>query len=142
MTPSSTPERVVAGAAIVSNGRVLAARRSGPASLAGRWEFPGGKAEHGETLAQACVREIREELGCEIRIVGELAATVPVSQGYVLRVAVARLVGGEPLPLEHDAIRWLSADELGEVDWLPADLPFLPEVRALLHQPAVPGSDL
>jgi 8-oxo-dGTP diphosphatase len=142
MTPSFTPERVVAGAAIVSNGRVLAARRSEPASLAGRWEFPGGKAEHGETLAQACVREIREELGCEIRIVGELAATVPVSQGYVLRVAVARLVGGEPLPLEHDAIRWLSADELGEVDWLPADLPFLPEVRALLHQPAVPGSDL
>jgi 8-oxo-dGTP diphosphatase len=142
MTPSSTPERVVAGAAIVSNGRVLAARRSEPASLAGRWEFPGGKAEHGETLAQACVREIREELDCEIRIVGELAATVPVSQGYVLRVAVARLVGGEPLPLEHDAIRWLSADELGEVDWLPADLPFLPEVRGLLHQPAVPGSDL
>jgi 8-oxo-dGTP diphosphatase len=126
----------------VSNGRVLAARRSEPASLAGRWEFPGGKAEHGETLAQACVREIREELDCEIRIVGELAATVPVSQGYVLRVAVARLVGGEPLPLEHDAIRWLSADELGEVDWLPADLPFLREVRALLHQPAVPGSDL
>ena len=135
MTPPTTPARVVVGAAIVSNGRVLAARRSEPASLAGRWEFPGGKVEPGETLAQACVREVSEELGCEIRIVAELAAAVPVSQGYVLRVAVARLTGGEPLPLEHDALRWLSADELDEVCWLAADLPFLPEMRALLHRP-------
>lgn len=141
MTPYPTPERVVAGAAIVSNGRVLAARRSEPASLAGRWEFPGGKVERGETLAQACVREVREELGCEVRIVGELATAVPASRGYVLRLAVARLVGGEPLPLEHDAIRWLPADELDEVDWLPADLPFLPEVRMLLQQPGIAGPD-
>jgi 8-oxo-dGTP diphosphatase len=128
-------DRVVVGAAIVSDGRVLAARRSDPAQLAGGWEFPGGKVEVGETLAAACEREVREELGCAVQVLDELATCVPVSQGYVLRVLVAELVGGEPLPLEHDAIRWLRADELDEVAWLEADLPFLPGVLDRLLTP-------
>lgn len=128
MTTFSARDRVVVGAAIVSDGRVLAARRSEPPRLAGGWEFPGGKVEAGETLAAACLREIREELGCEVAVVEELAGTVPVLQGYVLRLLVVELVGGEPVPLEHDALRWLAADELHEVQWLDAELPFLSDV--------------
>lgn len=140
MTTLSAADRVVVGAAIVSHGRVLAARRREPLRLAGGWEFPGGKVEAGETLAAACVREIREELGCEVAVVEELAATVPLMQGYVLRLLVVELVSGEPVPLEHDAVRWLVADELHEVPWLDADLPFLPDVLDRLVAPRIGGA--
>ena len=56
---------VVVAAAIVRDGRVLAARRTQPANVAGRWELPGGKVDPGETPEQALVRELREELGIE-----------------------------------------------------------------------------
>jgi len=118
---------VVVGAAIVRAGRVLAARRSAPAAVAGRWEFPGGKVEPGESETDALVRECREELGVEIRV-GELLGTV-AQDSFVLRVYRAALLAGEPLPLQdHDELRWLAADEAPAVAWLPADLPLLPAV--------------
>lgn len=120
------------GAAIVSHGRVLAARRTSPADLAGGWEFPGGKVDVGETPQQACVREVREELGCEVRVVGELAGRATVTAGWGLHVLVAELVDAEPVPHEHDAIRWLDPEELVAWPWLRADTPFLPELRELL----------
>ena len=120
------------GAAIIRDGRVLAARRTAPASAAGRWEFPGGKVEPGESHADSLVREIDEELGVEITVDGWLAGEQPVGEAYLLRVALATLVRGEPTPTEHDRVRWLGADELDEVDWLVADRPFLTELSALL----------
>jgi 8-oxo-dGTP diphosphatase len=112
--------------------RVLAARRTAPVEAAGGWEFPGGKCEPGEPLATAALREVREELACEIRVTGRLEGTVPVKQGYDLEVVLAELVAGEPVPLEHDALRWLRADELGSLRWLPSDIPFLPELRTAM----------
>jgi 8-oxo-dGTP diphosphatase len=56
-----------------------------------------------------------------------------VKPGYTLRVAVAALSHGEPVPHEHDAVRWLGPDQLGLVDWLEPDLPFLPALRELLE---------
>ena len=97
--------QVVVGAAIVRDGRVLAARRTAPASAAGRWEFPGGKVEPGESDADSLVREIDEELGVEITVDGWLAGEQPVGEAYLLRVALATLVGGEPTPTEHDRVR-------------------------------------
>ena len=120
------------GAAIVRDGRVLAARRTAPASAAGRWEFPGGKVEPGESDAAALVREIDEELGVEIAVDGWLSGEQPVGEAYLLRVALATLVSGEPTPTEHDRVRWLGADELDEVAWLAADRPFLSELSVLL----------
>ena len=120
------------GAAIIRDGRVLAARRTAPASAAGRWEFPGGKVEAGESDAASLVREIDEELGVEIAVDGWLAGEQPVGEVYLLRVALATLVRGEPTPTEHDRVRWLGADDLDEVDWLEADRPFLTELSALL----------
>jgi 8-oxo-dGTP diphosphatase len=122
----------VVGAAILDAGRVLAARRTTPATAAGRWEFPGGKVEPGETPEEALVREVSEELGCTIVVDGWLAGRVPIGTAYVLTVAVVRLTAGRPVPHEHDRVRWLDAGELDDVDWLEPDRPFLPELREMM----------
>jgi 8-oxo-dGTP diphosphatase len=126
--------RVVVGAAIVRDGRVLAARRTAPASAAGRWEFPGGKVDDGESDAGALVREVDEELGVRITVRGWLEGEQPIGEHYVLRVAVGSLDAGEPAPTEHDAVRWLAAGELDDVEWLEADRPFLTELSDLLSR--------
>lgn len=120
---------IVVGVALTRSGRVLAARRSD----LGAWEFPGGKVEPGETPEHAAVREIAEELGCQVRITGWLEETAEIRDGLLLRIATAELVAGEPIPRagEHDAIRWLTAEQLGEVDWLEADRPFVAELLGL-----------
>src|SRR5262245_11829781 len=117
--------QVVVGAAIVRGGRVLAARRTTPPSAAGRWEFPGGKVEPGETDAESLVRELLEELGIRVKVDRWLAGEAPIGEKYVLRVAIARTEEGEPTPTEHDRVRWLAAAELDDVDWLDSDRPFL-----------------
>jgi len=124
--------QVVVGAAIVRDGRVLAARRTTPASAAGRWEFPGGKVEPGESDAASLVREVEEELGVTVTVDRWLVGSAPIGTGHLLRVAVVRLEAGEPEPSEHDAVRWLAADELEDVDWLEPDRPFLTELSHLL----------
>ncbi len=126
------PPRSVVGAAILRDGRVLAARRTSPAAAAGRWEFPGGKVEPGETPEAALVREVVEELGCRVEVTGWMAGEVPIGTSHFLAVALARLVDGEPDPVEHDLVRWLAAEELGDVDWLEADRPFLAELGQTL----------
>jgi 8-oxo-dGTP diphosphatase len=130
--PPRPPSVLVVGAAVVRHGQVLAARRTYPPQARGRWELPGGKVEAGEDPAAALVREVREELGCEVRVTGRLAGTQPIGDGYALTVLPAELVSGEPAPHEHDALRWLGPDELDEVPWLPADVPFLTELREVL----------
>jgi mutator protein MutT len=126
--------RVVVATAIVVDGRLLAARRTEPPGLAGGWELPGGKVEPGESLEQACVREILEELGVVVEPLRRLEGEQQLGDGMTLSVLVARLVAGEPepVPYEHDALRWLAPEELDEVAWLPADLPLLPLLRELL----------
>jgi 8-oxo-dGTP diphosphatase len=123
--------RIVVGAAIVRAGRVLAARRTAPPETAGRWEFPGGKVDPGETEEQALVRELREELGVDVRVESWLEGEQPVGP-YLLRVAVVSLLAGEPTPHEHDRVRWLGAHELDDVDWLEGDRPFLSGLSAVL----------
>ena len=128
----------VVGVALVREGRVLAARRSGPPALAGLWEFPGGKVEPGEDPRTTAVREIAEELRCTVEVTGWVEAEVDARPGasseIVLSVAAARLVHGDPVPTEHDAVRWLRADQLDEVSWAAADLPFLDPIRQLLDE--------
>jgi 8-oxo-dGTP diphosphatase len=126
------PPQVVVGAAIVRDGRLLAARRTAPSSAAGRWEFPGGKVEPGETETASLVREVGEELGVRIRVERWLAGSEQIGERYVLRVALAVLEEGDPVPTEHDELRWLGADELEAVDWLDGDRPFLTELSHLL----------
>lgn len=124
----------VAAAAIVAHGRVLAARRTHPADVAGGWELPGGKLDPGESAEQAVRREVGEELGCVVDYERPLHGRSPIKSGYELTAHVVRLRAGEPVPHEHDAIRWLAAEDLDDVDWLPSDRPFLDELRALLAE--------
>jgi 8-oxo-dGTP diphosphatase len=132
------PEKtVVVGAAIVrtdgmrSEHTVLCARRSAPPRVAGRWEFPGGKVEAGESDREAVVRECREELGVAVEAGAQVGGEEAIDDRFVLRIYLARLLPGqpEPLPLEdHDLLEWVEPGRLLELDWLPADIPIVAEL--------------
>jgi 8-oxo-dGTP diphosphatase len=131
----------VVGAAIVEGGRVLVAQRAG-GPYDGRWEFPGGKVEPGESDLAALVREIGEELGTRIEpqvFLGEVVLDGVVGGGpagaSTLRVWSARLIGGAPVAHEHAALRWVRAGELDDLAWIDADRPLIPAVRTLLTHP-------
>ncbi|WP_422100063.1 (deoxy)nucleoside triphosphate pyrophosphohydrolase [Thermomonospora catenispora] len=124
---------IVVGAAIIRDGRLLAAQRAEPARLAGGWELPGGKVDPGESDEDALIRECLEELGVKIRLTGRVGGDWPLADaGGVLRVWTARIVEGEPTALEHSALRWLTEAELYDVDWLPGDLPVVDALRGRL----------
>jgi 8-oxo-dGTP diphosphatase len=134
--PSAFRRILVVGAAIVHDGAVLAARRTTPAATAGRWEFPGGKVEPAESPEDALVRELGEELGCRIEVGVWVPVSSPIGATHLLRVAGCRLLDGEtPSPgADHDLLRWLGPEELGDVDWLEPDRPFLAGVEDLLRR--------
>jgi 8-oxo-dGTP diphosphatase len=114
---------VVVAAAIERDGRYLAARRTKPDWAAGRWEFPGGKVEPGESDTDALAREIREELGVEISVGERVPGEWPLHDDLVLHLYVATLTDGEPQPLDHhDALRWITPEEFDEVAWLESDV--------------------
>lgn len=132
--------RTVVGAIIVDRPErpsyVVAARRTTPPALAGRWEFPGGKVEPGESPEAALVREVAEELGVGIAIGEELEGPDggwPISEEYVLRLFFATVVSGELRgSADHDELRRLTPDQLDSVDWLPSDLAAVAALRARL----------
>ena len=132
----------VVGAALVDGDRVLVAQRSG-GPYDGCWEFPGGKVEPGEEELAALVREIGEELGVAVvpqAFLGEVVLDGVVAGGLpgasTLRVWWGQVQpGSEVTAREHSELRWLGADELESLDWIPADRPLLPAVRALLTRP-------
>lgn len=114
--------------------RLLAARRSAPKALAGRWELPGGKVEPDEDHLAALHRELGEELGVTVAVGAELPGPDDgrwtITSKHRMRVWFTRLQDGAPEPLEdHDELRWLTAAELDEVPWLDGDVPI---VAALL----------
>ena len=126
--------RVIVGAAIVASGRVLACARSEPPDTAGRWEFPGGKVEDGESEVEALIREVDEELGVRVEVGDRVGDDVLLGHGRaVLKVYAARIVDSRtPHPREHSELRWLAAHQLDSVPWLPADAPIVAALRPLL----------
>ncbi|HYI16381.1 MAG TPA: NUDIX domain-containing protein [Thermomicrobiales bacterium] len=113
--------------------RVLAARRARSNALRGRWEFPGGKVEPGESVEAALVREVQEELDVTLMLGEELMPTGNTwrltSDIVGLRLFWAEIFVGTPAPsVDHDEVRWLDAAELSSVNWLDADRAALPAV--------------
>jgi 8-oxo-dGTP diphosphatase len=127
----------VVGAAIVRVGpdgvaRLLVGQRSAPPVLRGRWELPGGKVEPVETEPGAVVRECREELGVDIEVGARVGADLDIGGGRVLRAYAATLLAGEPTATDHLAVRWVGAEDIAGLDWLPADRALLPALTELL----------
>ena len=115
----------VVGAVIEKNEKILCAQRGHDKSLAGLWEFPGGKIEQNETPQQALEREIKEELLCEVSIKNKIiTASYEYDFGIVeLTTFFCELIEGEPKLTEHESIKWLPISELSTLEWAPADIP-------------------
>jgi 8-oxo-dGTP diphosphatase len=114
---------VVAGA-VLRDGLLLAARRTAPAELAGRWELPGGKVDPAESAQEALVRELREELGIGVRPLVRVPGQWALPGGRFLQVWTAEIVSGEPRALQdHDELRWVTPGEAPALDWLDPDRP-------------------
>ncbi len=122
-------------AAIVHAGAVLSAQRSAPPELAGLWEFPGGKVEPGETEIEALIRECREEIGVTItpgRFLGEVPNPYDTGSIRLWSAVLTDPAEGPPVALEHLELRWLGAEDLSTVEWLPGNRQFEAAVRTLL----------
>jgi 8-oxo-dGTP diphosphatase len=128
---------LVAAAALVDpDGRVLIAKRPQGKSLAGLWEFPGGKVEAGETPEECLIRELDEELG--IKVTGPcLAPFVFTSHGYesfhlLMPLFLVRRWSGQATAREHEAIAWVRPAKLGDYPMPPADEPLVAWLRDFL----------
>jgi 8-oxo-dGTP diphosphatase len=120
---------VAAGLILDRAGRLLACKRPQGKHLGGKWEFPGGKVEDGESPGAALVRELEEELGVTVDIGQALTPVVwDYGRGPIrLHPFACRIVAGELHPHEHEEIRWCLRDDLLALDWAAADVPILAE---------------
>jgi 8-oxo-dGTP diphosphatase len=126
--PSQT---VVAGALIAGNA-LLVAQRARPPALAGLWELPGGKVVTGETDEAALARELKEELGVDVTVGPRLGVDVALNPTTALRAYRVTQTGGTLHPNDHRALRWITVDDLDDLDWVPADRTWLAELKQAL----------
>lgn len=121
----------VTAAIIIDKSKILIAQRGANEKLAGKWEFPGGKIELGETQQECLKREIREELEVDIEVgnyLGESIYTYP--NGEIKLIAYfATILDGEMKLSVHDKVEWITISEIDEYDFAPADIPFVEKLK-------------
>jgi 8-oxo-dGTP diphosphatase len=127
---------VVACVLVDSDGRILLAQRPAGRSMAGLWEFPGGKMEQGETPEACIIRELREELGIGVKAAC-LAPLTFASHAYedfhlLMPLYVARRWQGVVVPLEGQSLAWVRLNELRSYKMPPADEPLVAMLFDLL----------
>lgn len=133
----SRPILLVAAVALIDvDNRVLIARRPEGKSMAGLWEFPGGKVDDGETPEDALIRELREELSIE-PCKTCLAPLNFASHAYetfhlLMPLYICRSWDGDIVPREGQEVKWVKASRLADYPMPPADLPLIPWLRDLL----------
>jgi 8-oxo-dGTP diphosphatase len=128
---------VVAAALIDDNARVLVQKRPPGLSMAGLWEFPGGKIERGECPEETLVRELAEELGVEVdsKVLKPVCfASEPLGDRHLLLMLyLCRRWGGDVRPLHASELRWVTMSELALLEMPPADQPLIPALARVLH---------
>ena len=121
-------------AAVIKNKDKIFATQRGYGDYKGWWEFPGGKIELGETPQQALIREIREELDTEIAV-GDYIDTIEYDYPTFhlsMDCFWCTLVNGNLTLKEHEAARWLDRNSIESVDWLPADITLIDQIKKKL----------
>lgn len=124
---NSQNKKFIAAAIIEKNNKILIAQRAKKDSLFGKWEFPGGKVEQGETLQECLKRELFEELGIQAKV-GDYFCTSTFSYKdtlYDMCVFKVPSFEGEIILKEHSAISWVTPDELSNYDFPEPDLPIV-----------------
>lgn len=123
-------------AAVIREGEKIFATAKGYGKYKGKWEFPGGKIEPGETAQEALVREIREELDAEVEV-GELIDTIEYDYPEFhlsMQCFLCTLHKGSSIRLnEASEARWLTAETIDSVDWLPADLGLVERIKKMIR---------
>lgn len=116
---------------IVRDEKVFCVERGPEMRLAYKWEFPGGKVEQGEAQEDALIRELEEELGVTVKPLLPLHSSKYIYEHVSVELIpfVCVLVDGEIDLREHSAEKWLSHDELSQLDWAEADKPIVKEVK-------------
>jgi mutator protein MutT len=122
----------VAAALISRDGKILITQRCANAHLGGLWEFPGGKREPAETFEQCLVRELREELGVEVKVgrLFEEIMHIYADKTVHLKFFLCKLLQGEPQPLGCEAVKWAGKAELADYEFPAADTRLLNKLRA------------
>jgi len=121
----------VTAAIIRKDGKILLARRSPGQRLAGKWEFPGGKVEEGESQQVCLAREMYEEFGIRVRIGEFVGTTTHIEERGALELCAYEV---EPTDCDftltvHDAVKWVEPDQLGNEELAPADYGILPYLQ-------------
>lgn len=124
----------VVAAVIFKGGKYLATQR-GYGDFKGKWEFPGGKIEPGESPEDALRREIREELSMQIKVGPLICTTEYDYPTFHLRMHcyLCTISKGKPTLLEHMEMKWLRLEDLDNPDWLPADIEVVNAIKNIHH---------
>jgi 8-oxo-dGTP diphosphatase len=125
--------QIVVAGALISGPLLLVAQRARPPELAGMWELPGGKVAAGESDASALARELHEELGVDVTVGPRIGVDVALTATTTLRAYRVTQTGGVLHPNDHRALRWVSADELDALPWVPADREWLHQLARALR---------